>query len=193
MTHIDKTAESALSRLRNGSDAPGHTPCGSHRRWAVCQTHPQAERWASANLNRQGYTAYLPLRTVTRRDPATPTLTRLVEVPLFSSYLFVVPGTHWSPICHTLGVLRLLMAGPNPHIVPDGLVEAVEAGQELRAAPTPENAKWAPGTPCSLATGAFTGHEAVVLSATRSNARVGLVLFGHLREVSVPLNCLKAR
>jgi transcriptional antiterminator RfaH len=79
--------------------------------WAVCHTHPQAERWALLNLTRQGYEAYLPLMTVTRRDRVVRSMTHRVEVPLFSRYLFVnlQSDQRWVPVQYTLGVHQLLM------------------------------------------------------------------------------------
>jgi len=165
--------------------------CGS--RWAVCHTHPQAERWAATNLRRQGYNAYLPLRTVLRRDRCLPTHSRPVAVPLWTGYLFVDIGSHWAPVAHTLGVARLLMAGPCPHIVPEAVLSALQAGEALRRSITPPGAQWAPGAACSLATGAFAGHPAVVLSVTRHSATVALLLFGELRNVTVGIECLVAR
>ncbi len=167
--------------------------CGS--RWAVCHTHPQAERWAASNLRRQGYDAYLPLRTVLRRDRCLPTHSRPVEVPLWTGYLFVdlQSDRHWTPVAHTLGVARLLMAGPSPHIVPEAVLSVLQAGEALRRSITPPGAQWAPGAACSLATGAFSGHPAVVLSVTRQTATVALLLFGELRNVTVDVDCLVVR
>jgi transcriptional antiterminator RfaH len=161
--------------------------CGSY--WAVAQTHPQAERWAVANLQRQGYTTFLPLCLVRRRDRVTPTLWHTVEAPLFAGYLFVVVGRHWAPIAHTRGVRRLLMADAMPSIVAKAEIQALQAVQALPAPPTP----WEPGTPCSLALGAFAGREAVVLSTHGEHATLAVLLFGALRQVSAPVAWLVER
>jgi transcription antitermination factor NusG len=168
--------------------------CGS--RWGVVHTHPQAERWAAQNLQRQGYAAYLPTHTVRIRDRTTPTLTRAVERPLFTSYLFVaVPLSHWGPIRHTLGVRSLLMSGINPYLLPDAVWSALQAGEELRRSIAPPNASWAPGMPCSPADGtALAGHHAVVTEILPANrARIAIMMFGELRQVSVDVNSLVAR
>jgi transcription antitermination factor NusG len=166
--------------------------CGS--RWGVVHTHPQAERWAAQNLQRQGYAAYLPTHTVRIRDRTLPTLTRPVERPLFTSYLFVaVPLTLWGPIRHTLGVKRLLMSGEKPYLLPDAVWSALQAGEELRRAVQAPGAYWAPGTPCSPGNGVFTGHPAVVISVDRGKAIIAMLLFGELRQVSVDVNSLVAR
>ena len=166
--------------------------CGS--RWGVVHTHPQAERWAAQNLQRQGYAAYLPTHTVRIRDRTTPTLTRPVERPLFTSYLFVaVPLSHWAPIRHTLGVRTLLMSGINPYLLPDAVWNALQAGEALRRSVQAPAACWAPGTPCSPGNGVFTGHPAVVVSVTGHRAIIAMLLFGELRQVSVDVSSLVAR
>jgi len=189
LTHLVDIAADLPLTARNGA---GHSPCGS--RWAVCQTHPQAERWALANLSRQGYQAYLPLCTVARRDRVTPTITRPVQVPLFSGYVFVVPTDPWAPIAHTLGVSKLLMAGNHPHYLPAGLTEALQATEALRATRTQETASWAPGTPCALGNGMpMGGLPAVVLARSRNRVQIGIMFLGDVRIVSVHPDCLVPR
>jgi transcriptional antiterminator RfaH len=162
-------------------------PCGSY--WAVVQTHPQAERWAKANLDRQGYTTFLPLMAVRVRDRATPTLWHTVKRPLFTSYLFVVANQHWAPIASSRGVRKLLMSDGKP-----GRVDwwAIEALQALQGLPPPSDA-WEPGTPCSLALGPLQQHPAVVLKVDGQKATVSMLFFGALREMTVPLENLMAR
>ena len=166
--------------------------CGSHRTgWAVCHTHPQAERWAASNLRRQGYDAYLPLRTVLRRDRCLPTHSRPVEVPLWTGYLFVAVGSHWTPIAHTLGVARLLMSGAKPHMVPDRAVEALQASEDARRSIHPAGASWAPGMPCCLRKGcAFEGLPAVITAIHINQASIAMIFLGQLRNLSVPIDAL---
>jgi len=163
--------------------------CGS--RWGVVHTHPQAERWAAQNLQRQGYAAYLPTHTVRIRDRTIPTLTRPVERPLFTSYLFVaVPLTLWGPIRHTLGVKRLLMSGDRPSIVATALLDVLRAAEGVRRAP---GASWAPGSVLEVSRGSFSGHRGTLLRLlTKDRAVVMLLLFGELRQVEVPIADLVA-
>jgi transcriptional antiterminator RfaH len=170
---------------------PDESRCGSY--WAVVQTHPQAERWAAANLQRQGYATFLPMCRVLRPDRATPTLRHTVQRPLFGNYLFVVPGSHWAPIAHTRGVLRLLMSDGKPGIVAEAAIEALRGAEALAAAQPPDDASWAPGAPVALRTGPFRGHPAVVLSVSRQHARLSVMIFGALRQVQAPVAWLMAR
>jgi len=103
-------------------------PCGS--RWCVIQTHPQAERWARANLIDQGYVVYLPLEALLRPDRVLPTMFLEVVRPLFPRYIFVnlSPTDPWGPVTHTRGVAHLLMTGQGlPARVPLGEIEALIA------------------------------------------------------------------
>jgi transcription antitermination factor NusG len=168
--------------------------CGS--RWGVAHTHPQAEQWARANLLRQGYDVWWLTRQALRRDPVTRTMTRPVDVPLFTSYIFVaVPLTQWGPICHTLGIKRLLMSGEKPYTLTEAAQSALHAVEALAATHPPTDSWTAPGVPCSLGTGAFRGHEGVIVrvDTRKGTADVAMLMFGELRTVSVELKSLQER
>ncbi|HEX3399409.1 MAG TPA: transcription termination/antitermination NusG family protein [Acetobacteraceae bacterium] len=179
------TADPAPFQARNVQ------PCG--RYWAVAQTHPQAERWAAQSLAQRGYSTFLPLVRVTRRDRVLHSLTRLVEVPLFPGYLFVTIDGPWSPIRYAPGVAALLMVGCRPGRLADGAVAALQGAQAQRAAAGPAAPQWAPGAPCRLATGPFSGQPAVVLATHRDTATLAVLLFGALREVQAPVAWLVRR
>jgi len=164
-------------------------------RWAVVQTHPQAERWANSNLQRNGYQTYLPLVAVQRRDRTLPTLRHTVIVPLFARYLFVAHDNQaiWRPIRETPGVASVLNSGGQIQYARAGDVEAVRAAEATRRSIAP-GASWAPGMPCSPVAGTpFAGHPAVVISVERQTAKVAMLLFGELRTVSIDVACLRER
>ena len=172
--------------------AVGDLGCGS--RWGVVHTHPQAEHWASANLRRQGYQVWLLTRSVLRRDPATRTMTRRIDVPLFTSYLFVaVPLSHWAPIAHSRGVNRLMMAGQNPYLLPEGAVSALRGVEALAATSTRNEAQWASGDAVAPRVGPLMGLPGVVLAVEGENATVGILFLGQLREVVYPFDALVER
>ena len=187
---VDSQPDTGLGLANPG----GHPGCGCY--WAVCQSHPQAERWATANLRRQGYTAYLPMLTARRRDRALPTLWHTVSVPLFSGYLFVSlePGAIWHPIRRTQGIRQILLAAFGiPHRVPAGIVEALQATQDAREQLAAPDGAWTPGKPCSLIVGPFRGHDAVVIKADAKHITVGVMCFGAVRQISVSPDCLISR
>ena len=171
--------------------AVGDLGCGS--RWGVVHTHPQAEHWASANLRRQGYQVWLLTRSVLRRDPATRTISRAVHVPLFSSYLFVGIQSPWAPIAHSRGVNRLMMAGQNPYLLPEGAVSALRGVEALAATQQRKEARWASGDAVAPRVGPFAGLPGVVLATNGENAVVGILFLGQLREVVYPCDALTPR
>jgi hypothetical protein len=98
-------------------------------------------------------------------------------------------------------VFSLIAIDGTPSICPEAAISALQATEALRATQIPENAYWAPGMACRLATGPFQRHQGVVLEIGRRRelgqredmALVAILMFGHLREVSVPLDCLTTR
>jgi hypothetical protein len=194
------TTVAAPSDAHNRSD---HHRCGRIRSpWCVVRTNPQAERWACSNLQRLGYVTYLPLAAVRVRDRVLRTMTRLVDRPLFPNYAFVALGEHdpWTPARYAPGVAALLMGDGEPQHLDAGVLEAVQAAVASRRCQTAEITSWAPGMPCSLRKGyAFEGLPAVVISLEAdpryptATATIAIMMLGHLRNVSVNLDCLKAR
>ena len=169
---------------------PDTEPCGSY--WSVVQTHPQAERWAQANLERQGYQTLLPLMRAKRRDRVIRSAWHTVEVPLFASYLLVTIDRHWTPIKSTLGVRKLLLDGDGkPGRVARAVVSALQAVRDFAA---PGDA-WMPGTPCSLTACPFSGHDAVVtqMHDDQQHATVALMMLGQMRQVYLHVDCLCPR
>ena len=177
---------------RRVATQPGVLRCGS--RWGVVHTHPQAEQWARDNLLRQGYDVWWLTRQALRRDPATRTMTRRIQVPLFTSYLFVaVPLSHWSPIAHSRGVNRLMMSGQNPYLLPEGAVSALRGVEALAATSTRNDAQWHLGDAVAPRVGPLTGLPGVVLATNGDEATVGILFLGQLREVVYPFDALVER
>jgi transcriptional antiterminator RfaH len=175
----------------------GTTPCGSRgggSAWYVVMSHPQAERRAAQHLDRQGYQAYLPLLAVRQRDRVVRSMWHAVQVPLFPRYLFVrfdAARDPWRPVLHTLGVASLVRVGNLPIACPDGAVEALVATEDGRRTLEAPRALFAPGDAVSLGAGtALEGHQGVIVKLRRSTASVAILLFGGLRQVTVPLDAL---
>lgn len=164
------------------------TPSGC-RDWFVVATKPQAERRAHAALHLKGYQPYLPLITV--RLPNRHYRTG----PLFPGYLFTrLDLAHpWYPIRYAPGVYSLISTNGIPSPCPQGAVEAIQEAEAARALyPMPKH-RWAPGAPCTLASGPFQDCDAVILKVGSEMVLVALMMFGALREVAVQLDALKAR
>lgn len=93
------------------------------RRWFAVHTRPQSERFASEQLEAQGFCVFLP-QFLRKRSHA-----RRVErrpYPLFPRYLFVeidMAVQRWRSINGTLGVTRIVGNDHGPTPVADGIVE----------------------------------------------------------------------
>ena len=96
------------------------------RDWFTVHTHARAEFIAQKNLERQGYTTYLPLFRKTRKHARK---IELVAAPLFPRYLFVKnteEGGVWSPIESTVGVSKLIKFGGTPAEIPKNIIDSLK-------------------------------------------------------------------
>ncbi len=140
--------------------------------WYLVHTKPRQEKIALEELEKQAYTAYLPLIDVEKIVRGTRTLAR---EPLFARYLFIRLDTlgtkSWGPIRSTKGVANLVRFGTNPACVADDLVNAIEAG--LQGAPVV--LQYQPGELVVITSGPFRGIEAV-FQAYDGNHRAMILL-----------------
>jgi transcription antitermination factor NusG len=166
----------------------------SETRWCVARTKPSAESWALTNLQLRGHSVYLPTCTVRRRDRLR-SLTRIVQVPLFRSYLFVqrAPGESWRAIHTAPGVSNLITVAGRIEYAAPGAVEALQATEHLRQSIHPSASLCRSGAACRLLSGPFHGHDAVVFAIEDDDVVVNVMMFGELRRVTVPLESLGPR
>lgn len=144
--------------------------------WYLIYTKPREEEVAKTNLERQGYTIYLPLAYQYRRRHHR---REQVVAPLFPRYLFIELTQYldnWAPIRSTLGVSTLVRFGMEPAVVPGDLVEALKArvGPEGVIDLT-ATVGFKPGSRVRIAEGGMTGYEGIFL-ATSSHDRVIILL-----------------
>jgi transcriptional antiterminator RfaH len=93
-------------------------------RWYAANIRNNAARVAITNLARQGFKTFMPLRLKTVRHARQ---LRTSVAPLFPGYLFIrldLSRDRWRSVNSTYGVVSLIMAGPEPLPVPQGIVEA---------------------------------------------------------------------
>ncbi len=112
------------------------------KRWHVVHTKPRLEQQARENLERQGYTCFLPTLDVEKVVRAK---FRIATEPLFPRYVFIqlehatkdagLNTQSWAPIRSTLGVQRLVSFGANPAVVDDALIAELATHHETRQAP----------------------------------------------------------
>lgn len=161
------------------------------RRWFCVQTHPQAERWAKENLDRQGYESLLLFYDVRVRDRVLRTMTRIVERPYLPRYVFVRfdrDRDPWGPICSTRGVQRLLMSTayvplPVPDVHIERLIADAAAERILRADAGP--GEDLTGERLRLTEGAFAEHEGVCEAGEKERVQMLLSIMGRDVRVTV--------
>jgi transcriptional antiterminator RfaH len=95
--------------------------------WYVVQCKPQEERRALENLERQGFTCYLPVLAVEKLRHGS---VKAVPEPLFPGYLFIsldeLTG-NWHPIRSTRGVIQLVRVREYPIPMPDAVIDSIRA------------------------------------------------------------------
>jgi transcriptional antiterminator RfaH len=127
-------------------------------KWYLLYTKPRQEKIALANLENQGYTAYLPLVDV---EKIVRGARKAVREPLFPRYLFLSldPNgtTSWLPIRSTVGVANLVRFGSTLAQVSPELVESIQRSTE-GALITQEHQ---PGERLAITSGPFRGLEAI--------------------------------
>ncbi len=93
--------------------------------WYAAYTQPNAEAKAVDQLQRQGYSVYLPRY---RRWVRHARKRALVSRPLFPRYLFVGLDRltqRWRPIRSTVGVVGLVTGGDEPVAVSPAIIETL--------------------------------------------------------------------
>lgn len=127
--------------------------------WYLVHTKPRQEHIARMNLERQGYTCYLPqlrVEKVRRR------VAGVIVEPMFPRYLFIrletgPQGKSWTPIRSTLGVSRLVHFGVQATRIDDQMIDIIRQ----REAEQPVEALFHTGDVVIIADGPFAGLEAV--------------------------------
>ena len=94
----------------------------SMEQWYLIQLKPNAYNVAKQNLNRQGFTTFLPLIDVTRRNNCKFTVSTR---PLFPGYMFVnIENVQvaMNKVNNTIGVSKMLSFDGRPKALPKQLV-----------------------------------------------------------------------
>ena len=95
--------------------------------WYAVHTHAHGEQRALVNLERQGFSPWLPTYRRQRRHAGK---VEQVLRPLFPRYLFVsldLEAQRWRAILSTFGVAGLVGRADGPVPVPDAVMEALQA------------------------------------------------------------------
>ncbi len=158
--------------------------------WHLIHTKIRQEALALDNLERQGFTCFLPMLSIEK--PLRGRM-QVVQEPLFPRYLFILldhgrEAKSWGPIRSTLGVHRLVMFGQTPAVVGDALIVDIRNrttdGVTLRHFNT--------GDSVVITAGPFVGHEAV-FNSIDGQGRVMVLLHILSQAVRVKLGANEVR
>ncbi len=137
--------------------------------WIVVATHPNKERLAVDNLQRQGFRPYCPrIRKRIRHARQVKVALR----PLFPGYVFIRLDPQleqWRSIAATFGVRSLIRFGERPGTVPDQFVSGLRSTEQDGAVAMPRARDYYQvGEKVRMRGGPFEGLVATVLAATES-------------------------
>ena len=151
--------------------------------WYLVYTKPRQEQTALVNLERQGYSCYLPRLHMEKIRSQRATV--VVEA-MFPRYLFVRLGSDggsksWAPVRSTLGVERLICFGARPARVDDALVGLLRQREQAQ----PTQTLFQPGERVCIASGPFAGIEAVFHTG---NAQQRVLILLEVLGKTVPMH-----
>lgn len=144
----------------------------SKRRWYVVRCKPRQDFRALKNLERQGFSCYLPTLSVKR-----PQRGRQLQIqePLFPGYLFIHLddlNDSWYPIRSTRGVSHIVCFNEHPLPVQREIVEMIRERLVTNRPPVPY---LQPGERVRITEGCFSGVEAIFV-ADDGSERVMLLM-----------------
>ncbi|MEP4147168.1 MAG: transcription/translation regulatory transformer protein RfaH [Halioglobus sp.] len=162
--------------------------------WYAVQTKPRQESVAQEQLQRQGYTAYLPrIRLKKRRRSQWLDVTE----PLFLRYLFIqvdADEQSLAPVRSTVGVAGLVRFGQLLRPVPDTVIEYLRSVEDAALGERDgTDYPHKPGDKVEVLDGPFTGLTALFQMADGKERALLLVdLLGRSTEVAVPMQSISA-
>jgi len=162
------------------------------KQWYLVYSKPKNEEHATQNLERQGFTIYLPRCVEIKRQSKQ---WREVIHPLFSRYLFIKlsQDDNWSSIRSTRGVNDLVKFGSQPTPIPAHIVDAIRTQEnpsgliDLTQKPVFQS-----GDPVAITSGGLKGLHAV-FRATSSEQRAFVLvdLLSRKNQILINLNDLE--
>lgn len=154
--------------------------------WYVIHTKPRQEARALLNLEKQGYTCFLPIMPVEKLLRGKLLVT---EEPLFSRYLFIHLdssryGQNWGLIRSTYGVSSLVTFGNNPAKVDETFILQLQAVQQAKNQ-TPTQ-YFNAGERVQINEGPFKGLEAIYqMTDGTHRAMILIELLGKMTKLKI--------
>ncbi len=157
------------------------------REWYLLYTKSRQEVMARMQLERQGYTTYLPMIKYRRKLRAR---TGEVVEPMFPRYLFIHLNTstdNWGPIRSTLGVSKVVSFGMMPAKLPDNLISIIKQRCDDEGVIQLLERRVSIGDVVRIEEGPFLGYEGVFIARTGKERIVLLLdIVGNPARVEIP-------
>ena len=152
--------------------------------WYAVYTKPRHEKKVNAKLEEKKITTFLPL--ITRRHQWKDRK-KDVELPLFSSYLFVdFEYKYRFDVLETDGVIKIVNFNGVPAVVPDWQIESLR--HMLEFPETLQLEKYIkPGEIVEITEGLMEGMQGTVVNRKNSN-RLVLTIEGIMQSISVEID-----
>ncbi len=157
--------------------------------WHLVFTKPRKEFVAKLNLERQGFTVYLPVRRRYKRMNKSYYQT---TEPLFARYLFLYINAKCndtSKVRSTYGCNSLVKFGDHMAKIPDNLISSLKI-QEKQDSLDINSLNYESGVSVEIINGLLSGYKGLVLSKS-SKHRINLLLTiaeNHTQRIQVSIN-----
>jgi transcriptional antiterminator RfaH len=157
--------------------------------WAAAQLQPQRDGLALHCLRQAGFETYAPRL----REPRTVSGRKVVRAPLlFPGYLFVFIRLQWHTARWTPGVVRLVMNGVGPAVVPGAIIEDLKARETGGLIELPRPPKFRPGDRVRVIHGPFAGHIGLYAGMKpRERVEVLLAILGGSQRVTLAADAVE--
>ena len=135
--------------------------------WYVVYTKPKWEKKVAEQLKNSGIACYCPLITQVRQWSDRK---KKVEVPLFSSYVFVqLPDSERNAVFQSVGVLRYLFWLGKPAIVRDEEISIIKKWLDPSEGNNVSVLSFQIGDAIQLDSGPFSNQKAIVQEVTNTH------------------------
>ena len=162
------------------------------QQWYLVYAKPRQETVARMNLERQGYTVYLPLVRQARRHKG-----RVITVvlPMFPRYLFIQldrQTDNWGPIRSTFGVVSIVRFGQTAAAVPEDLITLLRSREDESGIQILPLEQYRRGTKVRITEGGFAGYEGIfVAHSGGERVTVLLQVLGRYTRARVELGAIE--
>ena len=151
--------------------------------WCAAQLQPQRDGLALQCLRQAGFETYVPRL----REPRTAHGRKVVRTPLlFPGYLFVLIELQWHAARWAPGVVRIVLSGGTPAIVPDSVISALKAREIRGVIELPRFPKFRAGDQLQVVSGPFAGQVGLYAGMKpRERVEVLLAILGGSQRVTL--------